>query len=163
MPENQKKITMTKENDIVLIYVENTPVSFARVESIICDSKKDWYHIKLLFLQIPLQVVTWILKDTYINGEEFSMGGKKMRLELVKSPEEKDVVSQPEKTDKGGANKEKTDKNTVTPFKSKKKLKHQMSEKVSTDQQTKKMKKSDQNKKAKIISLADIRKTKNKK
>ena len=80
---------MTKENDVVLIYVENMPAGFARVESILADSKKDWYHIKLLFLQIPLQVVTWILKDSYINGEEFSMAGKKMRLERVKCPEAK--------------------------------------------------------------------------
>ena len=79
---------MTVENDIVLIYMEDTPVSFARVEDIQADSKKDWYHIKLLMLQVPLQVVTWILKDDYINGEEFYMGGKKMKLERVESPEE---------------------------------------------------------------------------
>lgn len=79
---------MTVENDIVLIYMEDTPVSFARVEDIQADSKKDWYHIKLLMLQVPLQVVTWILKDDYINGEEFYMGGKKMKLERVEVPEE---------------------------------------------------------------------------
>lgn len=79
---------MTVENDIVLIYMEDTPVSFARVEDIQADSKKDWYHIKLLMLQVPLQVVTWILKDDYINGEEFFMGGKKMKLERVESPGE---------------------------------------------------------------------------
>lgn len=67
---------MAKENDVVLIYLENTPVSFARVENIEPDVKKDWYHITLLMLQIPLQTVTWTLKDLYINGEEFFMGGK---------------------------------------------------------------------------------------
>jgi len=39
-------------------------------------------------LQMPVQVVTWILKNDYINGTEFTMGGKKMRLELVDCPEE---------------------------------------------------------------------------
>lgn len=79
---------MATINDIVLIHLEDTPVSFARVEDILPDHKKDWYQIKLLMLQIPLQVVTWILKDAYINGDEFFMNGKRMRLETVKCPEE---------------------------------------------------------------------------
>ena len=79
---------MTVEKDIVLIYFEDKPLTFARIESILPDSKKDWYHVKLLMLQIPLQVVTWILKDVYIRGTEFTMNGKKMRLEKVESPPE---------------------------------------------------------------------------
>lgn len=75
-------------NDIVLIYLENAPVSFARIESIEPDVKKDWYHIRLLMLQIPLQMATWILKNDYINGHEFSMNGKKMRLEKIEAPPE---------------------------------------------------------------------------
>jgi hypothetical protein len=79
---------MAAEKDLVLIYFEGKPLAFARIESILPDSKKDWYHVKLLLLQIPLQVVTWILKDVYINGAEFTMNGKKMRLEMVESPVE---------------------------------------------------------------------------
>ena len=79
---------MATINDIVLIHLEDSPVSFARVESILPDHKKDWYQIKLLMLQIPLQVVTWILKDAYINGEDFFMNGKKMRLDVVECPGE---------------------------------------------------------------------------
>ena len=79
---------MTVENDIVLIYFENNPLTFARIENILPDSKKDWYHVKLLLLQVPLQVVTWILKDVYISGTEFTMNGKKMRLEKVQIPAE---------------------------------------------------------------------------
>ena len=79
---------MTKENDVVLIHFEDQPISFARIEDISPDIKKDWYHVKLLLLQIPLQVVTWILKDVYISGTEFTMNGKKMRLEKVESPVE---------------------------------------------------------------------------
>ncbi len=77
---------MAEIKDIVLIYMENAPVSFARIEDIVPDHKKDWYQIKLLMLQIPLQVVTWILKADYINGEVFSMNGKSMRLEKVEAP-----------------------------------------------------------------------------
>ena len=79
---------MAAENDLVLIYFEDKPLAFARIENILPDSKNDWYHVKLLLLQIPLQVVTWILKDVYINGTEFTMNGKKMRLEKVESPAE---------------------------------------------------------------------------
>lgn len=78
--------SMTGENDIVLIHFEETPAVFARVESILPDHKKDWYHVKLLLLQVPLQVVTWILRDVYINGETFTMGGKRMRLEKIVCP-----------------------------------------------------------------------------
>ena len=79
---------MVAENDLVLIYFEDNPLSFARVESILPDNKPDWYHVKLLLLQIPPQVVTWILRDVYINGTEFTMNGKRMRLEKVVVPEE---------------------------------------------------------------------------
>ena len=71
---------MADINDVVLLYLEDTPVSFARIESILPDAKKDWFHIRLLMLQIPWQVVSWLLKNDYINGHEFFMNGKKMRL-----------------------------------------------------------------------------------
>lgn len=78
---------MTQENDVVLIHFEDKPLMFARIEDILPDAKPDWYHVKLLILQIPLQVVTWILRDAYINGDEFTMSGHKMRLEKVICPE----------------------------------------------------------------------------
>jgi len=37
-----------------------------------------------------METVTWILKDTYINGDEFTMGGKRIRLEKVLAPYEED-------------------------------------------------------------------------
>ncbi len=78
---------MADINDIVLIHIDDNPQAFARIESIEPDVKRDWYHVKLLILQIPLMVVTWILRNAYINGETFTMEGKPMRLELVQSPE----------------------------------------------------------------------------
>jgi hypothetical protein len=91
---------MATENDLVLIYFEDSPLSFARIESILPDSKPDWYHVKLLLLQIPPQLVTWILRDVYINGTEFTMNGKRMRLEKVVIPED------PEASEAGGEQKE---------------------------------------------------------
>jgi hypothetical protein len=78
---------MANENDIVLIHFEDQPLIFARIEQILPDNKPDWFHVKLLMLQVPLQVVTWILRDRYITGDEFTMNGKRMRLERIVCPE----------------------------------------------------------------------------
>lgn len=77
---------MTKENDIVLIYFEDKPVIFARVEHITADHKKDWFQVTLLMLTLPIQTITWILREEYINGGEFTMDGKKVRMEKVEGP-----------------------------------------------------------------------------
>ncbi len=94
---------MTDENDVVLIYFEDNPIAFARVESILPDIKRDWYHVKLLLLKLPLQTVTWILRTAYISGDEFTMNGKRMRIEKVVCPEEEgiepEIESKPEKKD----------------------------------------------------------------
>ena len=82
---------MTTENDIVLIHFEDQPLGFARIEQILPDDKPGWYHVKLLMLQIPLQVVTWILRDRYITGDEFTMNGKRMRLERIVCPQTVDT------------------------------------------------------------------------
>jgi hypothetical protein len=79
---------MAQENDLVLIYLEDEPLSFARIEDILADSKPNWYHVKLLLLQVPPQIVTWILRDVYIEGAEFTMQGKRMRLEKLVIPDE---------------------------------------------------------------------------
>ncbi|KJS33012.1 MAG: hypothetical protein VR64_03605 [Desulfatitalea sp. BRH_c12] len=77
---------MTDINDIVLIYMEDKPQGFARIEAIEPDVKRGWYHVSLLLLQVPPTVVTWILRDVYINGETFTMEGNPIRLEKVVSP-----------------------------------------------------------------------------
>lgn len=74
---------MATEGEVVLIYREEKPVAFARVEHIEPDVKKDWYRITLLLLLVPTQPVTWILRGSYIEGEPFTMGGVPMRLEPV--------------------------------------------------------------------------------
>lgn len=79
---------MTMENDIVLIYYEDQPLVFARIEDIAPDAKKDWFQVKLLILAVPLQTVTWILRESYIEGAEFTMDGRRMCLEKVVCPEE---------------------------------------------------------------------------
>jgi len=79
-------MNMAAEKDLVLIYYEDKPLSFARIEAIEPDHKPNWHHVSLLLLQVPVQTVTWILRDAYIDGAEFTMNGKRMRLEKVESP-----------------------------------------------------------------------------
>lgn len=93
---------MTQENDIVLIYYEDNPLVLARIESITPDIKRGWYHVKLLMLQIPVQVATWLLRDTYISGSEFTMGGKKMRMERVECPPDEIPVPDRDKSKEEG-------------------------------------------------------------
>ena len=59
---------------------------FARIEEISPDFKRGWYIVKLLKWQVPLQVVSWILRDAYIDGSEFIMNGKRIRLGKVVCP-----------------------------------------------------------------------------
>lgn len=77
---------MTGPEDLVLIYLENQPVFFARVENIIPDRKPGWVRMNFLILQVPVSLGEWILLPEYIQGEEFTMGGKKVRIEKVEVP-----------------------------------------------------------------------------
>lgn len=73
--------------DVVLIYCEEQPAFFARIEDISRDRKRDWYQVRLLVLQVPLTEVLWILRDEYINGAAFTMNGRKIRIEKVTRPQ----------------------------------------------------------------------------
>jgi len=75
---------MAREGDLVLVYYEDKPAVYARIEYIERDVKKDWYQVTLQLLTIPSQRVTWILRASYIDGAPFTMGGKAMHLEEVK-------------------------------------------------------------------------------
>ena len=70
--------------EVVLIYFQDKPSVFARIESIEPDIKKDWYRITLLFLTLPVKLVTWILRESYIDGAQFTMEGMPIRIEEVK-------------------------------------------------------------------------------
>ncbi len=96
----------TTTNDIVLIYMDRKPSIFARLEDISPDIKPDWWQVKLLVLTIPIQVMTWILEQDQINGKEFTMGGRPVRLEKIvcpeKEPEKGDGIERENDPDDGG-------------------------------------------------------------
>ncbi len=103
-----------KTGDLVLVYQDKKPAVYARVESIEFDVKKDWYQLTLLLLSIPAQTVTWILRESYIDGESFTMAGVPMKIEEVKvdistiNKIEKEQTIQKTKQEKKG---------TIIPFK----------------------------------------------
>ena len=79
-----KDANVNREGDIVLVYFKDQPTTYARIEFIEPDIKKDWYQVTFQLLTIPSQVVTWILREEYINGESFTMGGNPMKFEKIK-------------------------------------------------------------------------------
>lgn len=77
-------------NDLVLVHVDSKPGFYARIEDISPDVKPGWWQVKLLVLTFPLQVYSWILDESQINGEPFTMGGTPVKLEKVVSPVQKE-------------------------------------------------------------------------
>ncbi len=73
-------------NDLVLVHIDNKPGFYARIENITPDVKPGWWQVKLLVLTFPLQVYTWILDESQIDGASYTMGGTPVRLEKVESP-----------------------------------------------------------------------------
>jgi hypothetical protein len=90
---------MTTEGDLVLVHMDDQPTFFARIEAIDADIKPEWFQVKMLVLQLPLIVVTWILREPYINGEPFTMGGQPIKITKVVSPEEEPAHTSLEQTD----------------------------------------------------------------
>ena len=77
---------MAEVNDLVLVHIDHKPGFYARIEAIVPDVKAGWWQVKLLVLTFPLQVFTWILDESQVNGAPYTMGGTPVRLEKVVSP-----------------------------------------------------------------------------
>lgn len=86
---------MATIHDLVLVHVDNRPGFFARIEEITPDVKPGWWQVRLLVLTLPLQVYTWILDESQINGAPFTMGGTPMVLENVVCPPQTKERHQP--------------------------------------------------------------------
>jgi len=74
---------MATINDLVLVHLDRKPGFYARINDINPDVKRGWYQVELLALTLPTQNLVWILEDTHLQGEEFTMGGRPVRLELI--------------------------------------------------------------------------------
>lgn len=86
----------TRIGDIKLIHHNNDPVVYARVEEITADVKPGWWQVRFMILQVPAREVTWILRDEYIDGGEFTMDGEPMLLKPVAPPQPAALSEAPE-------------------------------------------------------------------
>jgi len=74
---------MATINDLVLVHLDRKPAFYARINDITPDVKRGWYQVELLVLALPPQTLVWILEESHIQGEEFTMGGRPVKLELI--------------------------------------------------------------------------------
>lgn len=77
---------MATVNDLVLVHIDNKPSFFARIEDIEPDVKPGWWKVTFLVLGLPLQLNTWILDTSQVEGAPFTMGGTPVRLEKITAP-----------------------------------------------------------------------------
>jgi hypothetical protein len=99
---------------LLLIHYQDRPTIYGRIDAIEPDVKKDWYRLTLLLLTVPATTVTWILREEYILGAPFTMGGQAMRLEGIPpyGPEKAaEKVTEETQSKRGTAH------NKVIPFK----------------------------------------------
>jgi hypothetical protein len=80
-PLNQRN--MTTINDLVLVHMDRKPAFYARINDINPDVKRGWYQVELLALMLPPQTLVWILEESHLSGEEFSMGNRPVQLVLI--------------------------------------------------------------------------------
>ena len=78
---------MATINDLVLVHIDHKPGFYARIEDCVPDVKPGWWQVKLLVLSFPLQVYTWILDASQVDGAPFTMAGTPIRLEKVVCPD----------------------------------------------------------------------------
>jgi len=91
---------MRSEGEVVLIYHQDQPTVYARIEGIAPDVKKGWFQITLLLLTVPAQTVTWILRESYIEGASFTMQDVPVRLETVKGIPARKETNIPDRSEK---------------------------------------------------------------
>ncbi|MBN1465485.1 hypothetical protein JXA02_06975 [candidate division KSB1 bacterium] len=99
---------MFRVGEVILVYIENEPVFFARVEKIEPDHKKNWWQMSFLILTVPLKSMTWILDDEQMRGQPFTMNSIPMQIKKVESPDadfrdpETRVAEESERKESGG-------------------------------------------------------------
>ena len=84
--------------EVILVYIDNEPGFFARVESIEPDRKKNWWQMSFLILSVPLKTMTWILDDEQMRGQPFTMNSVPMQIKRVETPEAEHLRDEQKRT-----------------------------------------------------------------
>ena len=75
--------TPFKEGEVLLVFFQDEPAFFIRVENILADKKKGWWHTQFITLTLPINEMSWILSDDHIRGSEFKMQNNPVRLKRI--------------------------------------------------------------------------------
>jgi hypothetical protein len=67
---------MNREGDLVLIYYEDNPAVYARIDSVEPDTKKNWYQVTILLLTVPAQTVKPPYRKVTPEGSKQSLRDK---------------------------------------------------------------------------------------
>jgi len=76
---------MFQSSEVLMVYFQQQPSFFMRVERVDADLKKGWWRLHFITLTIPIEAVTWILDEVQMRDEGFTMDGQPVRLERVGS------------------------------------------------------------------------------
>ena len=79
----QHRPEMFSQGEVLLVYFNEQPAMYVRIESVRPDRKKHWWQITLLLLVFPSTQMTWILDDEQMRGAAFTMQQQPIRLERV--------------------------------------------------------------------------------
>ena len=79
---------MFSAGQVIIVYVDDEPGFFARVERVQPDRKKGWWQLTFLMLAIPLKSMSWVLDDEQMRGQPFTMNEVAMQIKQVEAPEE---------------------------------------------------------------------------
>lgn len=78
---------MFQSGEVLLVYMNDEPIFFVRVESVEPDIKKGWWQLSLLILALPLKTITWKLDSDQMRGQIFTMKGVPVNIQRVKAPD----------------------------------------------------------------------------
>ena len=84
---------MRQIGEVVIVNIDGNPTFYAKVESITPDNKPKWFEFEFVILSFPLQKATWILREEYIDGKEFTMGG--VPVKIISLPHVNSVTENP--------------------------------------------------------------------
>lgn len=83
MIANRKALWMVVEGEVVLIHLNCSPAYFARVDRIEPDVKDGWWKLELLLLTLPVERLTWVIREEHMSGAQFMINEALIRIEQV--------------------------------------------------------------------------------
>ena len=75
--------TPFREQEVLLVFFQEEPTFYIRIENILADKKRGWWHVQFITLTLPTNEMSWILSDDHLRGGEFTMQNNPVRLERV--------------------------------------------------------------------------------